>query len=218
MAVSNGSLKFNVGTAAFIIVATHNVPPVISTHVVPGKAHDGESLHCKHSGLYGIDTVVASIIQQFHLTQGSIHVACDNEQALCIFHSDFIPDPQQANFDLTNAVVYSLRSLPLHWSCERVCGHQDSKLRHQTLSQLEELNVCMDKLAQIIWIHYTCHYPDLTSPPANPYPRQRLAGMAWGLKTHQPIHNESLRDSSRTDDTDMVDSTQYHSPHGSTHR
>ena len=54
VAVSDGSLKLNLGTAAFIITTAENSHPIIGSHVVPGKVEDGDSLRCELSGIYGI--------------------------------------------------------------------------------------------------------------------------------------------------------------------
>ena len=82
-------------------------------------------------------------------------MACDNEQALQIFDPEFLPDPQQANFDLANALFHLLRSSCITWTCKHVRGHQDSRKRHKPLSPLERLNVKMDALAEFTRLYYS---------------------------------------------------------------
>ena len=153
IAVSDGSLKLNVGTAAFIITTLDNSNPIIGSHVVPGKVEDGDSLRCELSGLYGILSIISVITQRFSISQGLVHVACDNKQALTVFHPDFLPNPQYANFDLFQAIWSMVVQSPLTWTSEHVKGHQDSKKRHQPLTPLERLNVKMDRLAKSTWLH-----------------------------------------------------------------
>ena len=105
------------------------------------------------------------MVQQFDISSGGVHVACDNQQALQVFQPNYLPDPQQANFNLINALVFLLQTSPLRWTCKHVRGHQDSKLWHQPLTCLENLNVQMDKLAQVVWTHYAWHKETLPLPP-----------------------------------------------------
>ena len=129
-----------------------------------GSVKDGDSLHCKLSGIFGIVTLVVCMVRHFDISSGGIHAACDNQQALRVFHPNFLPNPQQANFDLMIALVCLLHQSPLQWMCEHVRGHQDSKLCHRPLTRLENLNVQMDKLAQVVWTHYAQHDETLPLP------------------------------------------------------
>ena len=52
------------------------------------------------SSLYGIVCIVQCLLDHYEIPTGAIHVKCDNEQALHIFDPEFLPEPQQANFDL----------------------------------------------------------------------------------------------------------------------
>ena len=110
------------------------------------------------------------------ITTGSIHVACDNKQALHIFDPEFLPDPQQANFNLTNALTRLLHTSSITWTCEHVCGHQDSKKQHKPLSPLECLNVKMDALADLTRAYNVGVGDTLSHPTSVP-----IASEGWQL-------------------------------------
>jgi hypothetical protein len=93
------------------------------------------------------------LVKVFEITSGSVHVVCDNEQALRVFHPDFLPNPDSEDFDLLNALWYLIGQSPLTWTYEHVYGHQDSKRRRgRPLTRLEKLNVLMDKTAGDVWV------------------------------------------------------------------
>jgi hypothetical protein len=82
IAVSDGSLKASIGTAAFILTGQSIAQAVIGAHVVPGKVKEGDSHRCELSGIFGIVTLTHTITKVFDIHTGTVHVACDNEQAL----------------------------------------------------------------------------------------------------------------------------------------
>ena len=104
VAVSDGSLKLAVGTAAFVLEGANHVNRLTGVNEVPGPLKDGDSHRCELARIYGIVMVVQGIITLHTVTSGSILLACDNEQSLQIFEPDYIPDPNDKNFDLVNAI------------------------------------------------------------------------------------------------------------------
>lgn len=176
VAVSDGSLKLGIGTSAFIVTNPLHQNPIVGANVVPGWVKDGDSHRCELSGIYGIIIVVHIIAQVFEISEGAIHVACDNKQALHVFHPDFLPDPQKANFDLINAIWGMLKSSPLTWTCEHVYGHQDTKNRHKAVTRLERLNIQMDTLAKCVWTQYARRSETLPLPVHQP-----ITGEGWQI-------------------------------------
>ena len=161
--------------ASFIITNGTDSPPIIGANLVPGPIKEGDSLRCELAGLYGIVHMIEHISCHYKISKGSVHVACNNEQALKVFHPNFLPDPQQANFDFQNALFALLKESPISWLCEHVKGHQDTKQRHRPLTCLESLIVCMDKLAQKVWSHYALHPHALSHAPCS------IDGEGWQL-------------------------------------
>jgi hypothetical protein len=167
IAVSDGSLKLDIGTSAFILTSSTDDHCVVGANQVPGKVKDGDSHRCELAGIFAVLVLVEVLVRVFEITQGSVHLACDNKSALKVFHPDFLPDPQSANFDLVNACWKKIQSSPLRWTCEHVKGHQD-KHRHRLLTRLEQLNVLMDKTAKALWSHVVRNHhlmPDASMIP-----------------------------------------------------
>ena len=178
IAVSDGSLKDGIGSVAFIITSSMSGcnNPIFGALPIPGAVKDGDSHRCELSGLYGIVCTVQCLVATFEISSGGLHVACDNEQALHIFDPNFLPDPQQANFNLLNALCHLIRTSSLTWTCEHVRRHQDSRKCHKPLSSLKQLNVQMDKLAEHVRLHYMRPQTCVSLPPST-----CIAGEGWHL-------------------------------------
>jgi hypothetical protein len=168
LAICDGSLMMDIGTAAFIIVNQEHPRPIIGANGVPGKVNKGDSHRCELSSIFGIIIMFNVLVQTFDISEGAIHIACNNEQALAVLHPDFLPNQSKANFDFVNACQGLLCKSPLAWTCKHVNGHQDMKQQHKILSRLERPNVHMDKLAKCIWSHYARRCNDLLIPPHQP--------------------------------------------------
>jgi len=157
VAVSDGSFKMKYGTAAFVIEGNDSVNRIRGVNEVPGPLVDGDSHRCELAGLYGIVTLIQTICDMYQIKEGTVKVACDNEQALRCFDLDYAPDPNHRNFDLLQAVTYLSRQSPIQWKPQHVKGHQD-KHKHRYLTRLERLNIEMDHLAKAFWTHCTTRH------------------------------------------------------------
>ena len=124
-AVRDGSNKDGIGITAYTIVnhTSEYEHPIVGALLVPGSVKEGDSHHCELSGIYGIVITVQCILDQYAINTGSIHVACDNKQALHVFDPEFLPDTHQANFVLINTLTYLIRTSSITWTCEHVCGY-----------------------------------------------------------------------------------------------
>ena len=176
VAVSDGSLKFGIGSSAFIISNPSCRHAIVGGNIIPGPVKDGDSHRCELAGIYGILIVVDTLVQRFEISQGAVHIACDNEQALQVLHPDFLPDPQYANFDLVNSIFLLLKQSPLSWTYEHVYGHQDSRKLHRPLTRLKTLNVSMDHLAKSIWQYHASSPGDTLDVGYSP-----IRGEGWQL-------------------------------------
>lgn len=165
VAVSDGSLKNGLGTAAFTIESSTYENRVHGVNKVPGPIGDGDSYRCELAGLYSIVVIVTTIARYYHLPHGKCTIACDNESSLKVFLPDFCPNPKGASYDLVSAIWNILQESPIEWSAVHVKGHQDIKGRN--LTRLEKMNVQMDNKAKEYWrylvkdpkelMHPTCH-------------------------------------------------------------
>ena len=152
LAVTDASLKMDLGTSAFIIVGKTNKNCVRAVNVVPGPIQEGDSHRCELSGAYGTLLLVEQICTLYQITTGTIRIACDNQRVVDALQPGFQPHPHHANFDLVSAVHHRIQQLPITVIGEHVKGHQDDQSDH-TLTRVEQLNVAMDKLAKAYWIH-----------------------------------------------------------------
>jgi len=160
VAVSDGSLKLGLGTAAFVIEGHNGFGRMTGVNKVPGPIKDGDSHRCEVLGLYAIILLVNEVCTLHNVTTGSITIACDNSTSLNIFHPDYFPTTNHANFDLVSASWTLLQESPLQWHPVHVKGHQDDHTRLQSLSRLAQLNVEMDTLAKQYWLHLVTSAPD----------------------------------------------------------
>jgi hypothetical protein len=181
-AVSDASLKDGCGTAAFILVGPDDtVHPIRAVHQVPGPIPDGNSFRCELSGLFGVVLLVRLVCVLHNITEGSIHVRCDNNSALKIFDQDFIPNPAYDSFDLVHAIWTMLRSSPLIWTAEWVQGHQDAL--GTRMDRFAALNCQMDALAGTHRVN--TYFPGYLPPQID------IANEGWSLwcgpeKLHSP--------------------------------
>ena len=176
VAVSDGSLKCEFGTAAFTIEHSPTTR-IRGVNVVPGPIKEGDSHRCELAGLYGLVQCVRVICEVHNVTTGQITVACDNITALEVFDDEFQPHPKQANFDLTSSVYNLIKLSPIKWNHQHVKGHQDEQGPVSNLTRLERLNVEMDELAKRYWTHILQY-----SPLQMPIPRTHsIYGEGWQL-------------------------------------
>jgi len=170
VAVSDGSLRYTLGTSAFLIEGATSNHHVIGYNQVPGPVEEGDSHRCKLSGLYAIANMVNCLCRLHAVTSGSITIACDNTSALKPKAVDFLPHPRQKNLDLIQALWRSIQESPVTWKPVHVYGHQGRKVKdsHRCLASL---NCQMDALVKQCSAFLFKRLPSLASP-------------------HLPIHNE----------------------------
>jgi len=157
-AVGNGSLKGGFGTSAFVLEnpgeASNRIQGV---NIVPGLLAEGDSHQCELASVYAILLVSQAVCNTHTITQGQTTIACDNKQAISMFNEWYVPDPQDANFDLTSAIWKLLQDSPIQWQNIHVKGHQDDHLHYDKLNRVAQLNVKMDRLAKSFWRHCYIH-------------------------------------------------------------
>jgi hypothetical protein len=182
IAVSDGSLKFGLGTAAFIIEADDHLDHIRGVNKVPGPILDGDSHRCEVSGIYSTALIVEAISKLHNITSGSITMACDNDHSLQLFDPEYKPDPSHKNFDLVLATWNAIHRTDITWIGREVKGHQDSKRSYASLDRFERLNVLMDKTAKAYWHHIYSATPDSPIHSALEHP---IYGEGWQLWRNQ---------------------------------
>jgi hypothetical protein len=134
LAVSDGGLKFGLGTAAFVIEGNNEQGRIRGVNQVPGPIKEGDSHRCEMSGLYAVSVLIKEICCLHKIEEGSITICCDNTTALQIFEPEYLPNPKQPNFDLTSACWHLKTTSPIQWKAVHVKGHQDRTKPIQMLS------------------------------------------------------------------------------------
>lgn len=160
-AVGDGSLKIGKGTSAFVLEPVdQRADRIQGVNIVPGPIEEGDSHRCELASLYAIALLVCAICEIHNITSGSVHVACDNQQAIRIFESWYLADPQHKNFDLEQAILNVLKDCPIKWIPHHVKGHQDDHRAYHRLDRFAQLNVQMDAMAKAFWRHSFVHSRD----------------------------------------------------------
>ena len=142
IAVSDGSYKNNLGTAAFVIEGADSNDRVEGVMVVPGG--DMDSHRSELAGLYGI-TIMVNIICRIHsIEEGSIEVGCDSQTALHeVFESNNLT---RKDVDLKVACRQWKAASPIRWTTHHIRAHQD-KYKTKKLNRWAKLNCEMDRKA-----------------------------------------------------------------------
>jgi hypothetical protein len=80
IAVSDGSYQETYGTAAWILQAPEH--RILGQAICPGTADDQNSYRSEIAGLLAILHIIDALVTFYHITYGSIEVACDGLSAL----------------------------------------------------------------------------------------------------------------------------------------
>jgi hypothetical protein len=151
IAVSDGSLKLNMGTTAYHIqdsMKGENIS-VEGLLLVPGFPCDLTSQRCELAGIYGIITVTKTVIDQHLIQSGSIEAGCNNDASLRIFNPSYVFDPYQPDHNLLSSMQARICNSPIAWIGRHVAGHQDD--HEGPLDHWAVLNIKMDQIAKAYW-------------------------------------------------------------------
>ena len=171
--VSDGSLKFSAGTAAFVFEGSSSFNRIRGVTDVPAPVSQGDSHRPELTGLFAMVIFINALCLYHRISDKGLTmtIACDNQHAIQVFDQGFLPDPRDKNFDLVHALWATVKESPISWQCRHVKGHQD---RHSsTFTRMERLNIEMDSLAKTYWRHL---YANPNGPTISPQFR--------------PLHNE----------------------------
>jgi hypothetical protein len=147
IAVSDGGLKFVLGTAAYVIEGEDKKGRIRGVNKVPGPIKEGDSHRGEVLGVYAVILVVKEIGEMHQINGGSITICCDNTTALNIFDPDYLTDPKHSNLVLVGASWALKNAVPIIWNMEHIKDHQDRVTLFHALSRKDRLNVAMEKTA-----------------------------------------------------------------------
>ena len=188
IAVSDGSLKDEFGTAAFVLEGLTNLHRILGVNIVPGPIKIGNSYRCELAGLIAIVTMVNALCTHHSITSGKVTIGCDNISSLLVFALSFLPDPQDDSFDLVSALWSLIQESPITWLPVHVEGHQE-KTKRFPITRMEHLNIEMDSTAKAYWNHLLIIEQHSMVPP-----HHKVHGEGWSVwcgdeKLASPSHN-----------------------------
>ncbi len=145
IAVSDGSYKDNYGTAAWTLQGSDEEGAIEGVNIAPGHPKDQSSYRSEIAGLYGIIAAIKCVCTYHQVTQGSIEVGCDGEQALYnVFDPDRYVTVKNPDYDLIISCRRLLATVPINWKYRHIDGHQDNHMAYDDLDRWAQLNVDMD--------------------------------------------------------------------------
>jgi hypothetical protein len=118
IAVSDGSFKDGRGTAAFILEdleCPSEASREIGVNTVPGSVEDHSAYRSEISGVSGVVTIVNCACAAHGVTEGSIKVGLDGEQAMKAISGDWVLKSDHLDFDLLQDLWAKLARSPVTW-------------------------------------------------------------------------------------------------------
>jgi len=147
MAISDGSYKDSLGTAAWTIGTEEEESLLSGTVVCPGAESDQSSYRSELTGLYAILAIIDQLCQFYSVNEGMIQIACDGLSALNMaFDHPPILTRDLPDYDLLGAIFSLRRNMRLSLSFKHVKGHQDET--QEELDIWAKRNIAMDTKAK----------------------------------------------------------------------
>jgi len=147
MAVSDGSFKDFLGTAAWTIGIPDQSQFISGQVVCPGSANNHSSYRSELTGLYVILAITNQLCDYYGITEGSIEIGCDGLSAL---QTSLDQEPYLtsdiSNYDMIGAIYHMRKTSKVTWTYRHVKGHQDDN--GVDLDVWAQQNVTMDARAK----------------------------------------------------------------------
>lgn len=152
VAVTDGSFKEGLGTAAFTLRAfLHDQNGFDLVNMTPGDTSSIDSYRAELSGIYGCIATINLLTARFQVTTGSVTLACDCMSAIHRLSQVAEIRPKTPHHDLLTGIRYLLQVSPVKWHFKYVQGHQDARFPSLHLDSWAQMNISMDKLAKSYW-------------------------------------------------------------------
>ena len=197
VAVSDGSFKNELGSAALVIEGSDSQHRILAGHLTPGPLSAQSSFRSELSGLYGIVLMVNTICRFYDITEGQVSCACDGEQAITqafanpqYYHAQTV----NSDFDLLSAIHTLLQDSPVKWQHRHVKGHQVED-ETSTLDRWAILNNEMDGTAKAVWAFHQDEQPQNIEIEGEYWPLYLSSGKVTGnidAEIRDYIHGEDL--------------------------
>jgi len=147
-AVSDGSYKDSLGTAAWMIQDMVSKQVLSGTSIIPGHTSDQSAYQSELGGIFSIVATIHNICNYYNISKGMIQIACDGLGPLTQCFAKYQnPSPSTAHFDLIMSIQNMIDKTPIDWHWHHVLGHQDetsSKLDLKTINWINVLSLRVD--------------------------------------------------------------------------
>lgn len=161
VAVSDGSFKNELGTAALVLEGQDSNNRILAGHLTPGPPSSQSSFQSELSGLYGIVLLVNTICRLHNIMEGKVCCACDGAQALAQAFAEtryFTVKTSKSNYDILSAIHTLLQASPIQWEHKHIKGHQEDD-GNMVLDRWALLNIEMDGTAKAVWAFHQDEQP-----------------------------------------------------------
>ena len=152
LCIADGSFKEHYGTAAFILDANNENNSWLGVVPCYGDPSFHDAYRSEITGLLAIVTVLLAICRKHHITEGIVHIGCDNDSALArCLDEDWTCQCPTENWDVIQCTRHIISQLPISLFPVMVTGHLDKNIPYEHLNRKEQLNVDCDTLAKLWW-------------------------------------------------------------------
>jgi len=159
-AVSDGSGKDRIGSAASVLHSTHTGQRIKATTMVPGNIQDQSSHRSELVGILMIVKIVSMLHTEFDLIGTSITLGLDNDEARKAVMDEYHPSVKKPDYNILYNIRNRISSLPIKFHSRWIEGHQDKQnTDYDTMDIWTLLNIEMDIDAGL---HREAHKHDKT--------------------------------------------------------
>jgi hypothetical protein len=151
IAVSDGSYKHGQGTSAFIIEGNTGAGRLVGVNVIPGESESQTAYRAELGGVAGILELLYCVCTAHSVTEGSVEVGLDGDQARKAAFGSWPLDPGSPDYDLLQHIRGMILASPLTFTSRWIESHQDDHSALVTLDRWGKLNVECDGLAKSFW-------------------------------------------------------------------
>jgi len=103
-AVSNGSYKEGVGTAAWILTDSENLVNITGFTNIAGPHHIQRAYCSELGGIFSMVAMAILLCNYYHINHGHIHIVCDGLGPLQQCFGNYSPSPTTPHFDLITSI------------------------------------------------------------------------------------------------------------------
>jgi len=161
IAVSDGSGKDRIGSAAAVLHCTHTGQRIKATTMVQGNIQDQSSHRSELVGILMIVKIASMLHTEFDLTGTLITFGLDNDEARKTVIDEYHPSVKKPDYDIICDIQKRFASLPIKFNSRWIEGHQDkTNTDYDTMDIWTLLNIEMDIDAGV---HRETHKHDNTN-------------------------------------------------------